>query len=168
MRIAIRLPTRKHRSKIAEMMFPRALHDLRRAPLLRVLSATILALGAVVVPPATASGQESLPLRNVKYTIFAEQPTFVEIYYRDVDPGNWADYSHNPYAFSPNVEANVGPDQQWNLDVQLVNPDEWAMVVATSGEGSSRPNIHCVLAVDGVVVKTNQGPKGALCSIRNW
>jgi hypothetical protein len=25
-----------------------------------------------------------------------------------------------------------------------------------------------VLAVDGQVVATNQGPKGALCSIRNW
>lgn len=150
------------------MMFPQSRPDLRRIRLLRVASATALVLGGVLVPSASAVAQESLPLHNVKYTIFAEQPTFVEIYYRDVDPGNWADYSHNPYAFSPNVEANVGPDQQWNLDVQLVNPDEWAMVVATSGEGSAKPNIHCVLAVDGAVVKTNQGPKGALCSIRNW
>ena len=42
------------------------------------------------------------------------------------------------------------------------------MVTATSGQGSATPNIHCVLAVDGVVVATDQGPKGALCSIRNW
>jgi hypothetical protein len=92
----------------------------------------------------------------------------VEIYYRDVDPPNWADYSHNPYVFSPNVEANIGPDAQWNLDVALANPDQWAMVTATSGQGAATPNIHCVLAVDGVVVSTDQGPKGALCSIRNW
>jgi hypothetical protein len=43
------------------------------------------------------------------------------------------------------------------------------MVVAgTGGESAKTPNIHCALAVDGVVVKTNQGPKGALCSLRNW
>jgi hypothetical protein len=128
-------------------------------------SATAMVVGGVLAPAAAA--QESLPLHNIHYTIFAEQPTSVEIYYRDVDPGSWADYSHNPYAFSPKVYADVGPDKQWNLDVQLVNPDEWAMVVATSGPGASK-NVHCVLAVDGTVVKTNQGPKGALCSIRNW
>jgi hypothetical protein len=93
----------------------------------------------------------------------------VQIYYRDTDPPNWADYSHNPYQFSPKVEADVGPNQQWNLDVGLVNPDEWAMVVAsTGGESTKAPNIHCALAVDGAVVATHQGPKGALCSIRNW
>jgi hypothetical protein len=51
----------------------------------------------------------------------------------------------------------------------LADPDQWAMVVAgTGGESPKKPNIHCALAVDGVVVKTNQGPKGALCSIRAW
>lgn len=134
--------------------------------LLTVASAAALVVGNVLAP--TAAAQESLPLHNIHYTIFAEQPTSVDVYYRDVDPGSWADYSHNPYAFSPKINADVGPNQQWNLDVQLVNPDEWAMVVATSGEGPSKPNIHCVLAIDGAVVKTNQGPKGALCSVRNW
>lgn len=150
------------------MMFSRWRLGRHSTALLSLSSATVLTAGSLLIASATATAQESLPLHNVKYTIFAEQPTFVEIYYRDVDPGNWAEYSHNPYAFSPNVEANVGPDQQWNLDVQLVNPDEWAMVTATSGEGSAKPNIHCVLAVDGVIVKTHQGPKGALCSVRNW
>ena len=83
--------------------------------------------------------------------MWAEQPFNVAIYYRDIDPPNWADYSHNPYQFSPKVEADVGPNQQWNLDVGLANPDEWAMVVAsTGGESTKTPNIHCALAVDGV------------------
>jgi hypothetical protein len=30
------------------------------------------------------------------------------------------------------------------------------------------PNFHCVIAVDGEVAVANQGPKGALCSLRNW
>ena len=106
-------------------------------------------------------------MHNVKYTVFAEGPAFLNIYYRDVDPPNWADYSHNPYVFTPKVEADVGPDRQWNLDVQLANPDDWAMVVA-GGEPGLSPNVHCILAVDGVVVATDQRPKGALCSIRNW
>ena len=92
----------------------------------------------------------------------------MNIYYRDVDPPNWAEYSHSPYRFSPNVEADVGPGQQWNLDVMLADPDHWAMVTASiAGESPQTPNIHCVLAVDGVVVKTHQGPKEALCSLRS-
>ena len=56
-----------------------------------------------------------------------------------------------------------------NLDVWLANPDAWAMVVASiQSDSPASPNFHCVLAVDDVVVKTSQGPKGALCSIRAW
>lgn len=155
------------------MMFSRVRHNTRRAALLRLASVTTLAAAGVAIPGATAAAQgPPLPpppaLHSVKYTIFAEQPTSVQIYYRDVDPPNWADYSHNPYVFSPKAEASVGPDSQWTLDVSLANPDEWAMVTATSGQGAKSPNVHCVMAVDGVVVSTDQGPKGALCSIRNW
>jgi hypothetical protein len=140
------------------MMFPRAM--------LGLLSATVLAAASLMLP---AASQAEPPLHHVKYMVFSEQPYYVNIYYRDVDPPNWAEYSHNPYKFSPKVEADVGPNQQWNLDVMLANPDQWAMVTAsTAGESAQTPNIHCVLAVDGVVVKTHQGPKGALCSIRSW
>jgi len=140
-------------------------------PLPGAMSATALAAACLVMGSPSAVADDDPPpppLHNVHYTVWAEQPFFVDIYYRDIDPPNWADYSHNPYQFTPKVEADVGPDQQWNLDVPLANPHEWAMVVASAGEGQNRPNIHCALAVDGVVVKTGQGPRGALCSIRNW
>ena len=142
----------------------------QRSALLTLISVTAVVAGGVLVAAAPVGAQGPPPpaLHNVKYTVFSEQPFYVDIYYRDVDPPNWAAYSHNPYQFSPKVEAQVGPDQQWNLDVQLADPDRWAMVAATSGAGEARPNVHCVLAVDGVVVATHQGPKGALCSIRNW
>ncbi|WP_099038770.1 hypothetical protein [Mycobacterium neglectum] len=147
------------------MKFPAAIRVSRPRALLRLASATVLAASSVAVASVPAHAQG--PLRNVKYTVFTEGPAYLDIYYRDVDPPNWADYSHNPYAYTPKVEADVGPNQQWNLDVQLANPDDWAMVVA-AGEPGLSPNVHCVLAVDGVVVATDQGPKGALCSIRNW
>lgn len=127
--------------------------------------AGVLLLAGIGAPTAAAEP----PLRNVKYTVFTETPyAGAEIYYRDVDPPNFADYSHNPYLYSPNVEADLGPNQMWTLDVMLANPDQWAMVTVTSLDSPQTPNFHCVLAVDGVVVATHQGPKGALCSIRNW
>lgn len=131
-----------------------------------LLAAAVLAAGLTTAAP---SGAENPPLRHVQYTVFTEQPYHAEIYYRDTDPPNWAEYSHNPYFFSPNVEADVGPDQMWMMDVWLANPEMWAMVAASiAGESTATPNFHCVLAVDGVVVKTHSGPKGTLCSIRNW
>ncbi|ORB65660.1 hypothetical protein [Mycolicibacterium tusciae] len=147
------------------MKFPADTRVSTPKALLRLASATVLAASGVAAASVPANAQG--PLHNVKYTVFSEGPAFLKIFYRDVDPPNWADYSHNPYAYTPKVEADVGPDQQWNLDVQLANPEDWAMVVA-QGEPGLTPNVHCVLAIDGVVVKTHQGPKGALCSIRNW
>lgn len=151
------------------MKFSRARIRTRETTFLALVSATAVTAGGVLfATPSAAQGPPPAPLHSVKYSVWAEQPFFVDIYYRDVDPPNWAAYSHNTYQFTPKVEAQVGPDQQWNLDVQLANPDSWALVTATSGPGEQSPNIHCVLAVDGVVVKTDQGPKGALCSIRSY
>ena len=146
------------------MMFTRVVGISAKALSGAVLTAALLVAG-VGAPTAAAEP----PLRHVKYTVFTETPfANAEIYYRDVDPPNFADYSHNPYLYSPNIEADLGPNQMWTLDVMLANPDQWAMVTATSLDSPQTPNFHCVLAVDGQVVATHQGPKGALCSIRHW
>ena len=152
------------------MMFPGGSATLC-AHLQAGLAALMLVAAAVLLPSGVSQAEPPPPpLRHVKYTVWTEQPyTGAEIYFRDTDPPNWAEYSHNPYLYSPNIEATVGPDQQWNLDVWLANPDAWAMVTAgIATDSTAMPNFHCVLAVDGVVVKTAQGPKGALCSIRTW
>ncbi len=133
---------------------------------LACLVTTSGALAGVSLSTATASAEDFL--HHVTYTVTSEQPNNADIYYRDTDPANFADYSHNPYIYSPRIEADLGPGKSWVLDVMLANPDDWAMVAATSGWSSETPQIHCELKVDGVVVKTNSGPKGALCSIRNW
>ena len=150
------------------MEFPRGARYLAasRAAAKILLVPALLLAGFAMAGPAAAEGPL---LHHVKYTVFSERPyAGAEIYYRDVDPPNFADYSHNPYQYSPNVEADLGPDQMWTLDVMLANPDQWAMVTVSSLDSPQRPNFHCVLAVDGKVVATNQGPKGALCSIRLW
>jgi hypothetical protein len=140
-------------------------------PGLRMVAALAIA-GTGVVTPTAAADEDAPPpppMHQVQYTVFTETPfQNAEIYYRDTDPPTFADYSHNPYVYSPNVEANLGPHQMWTMNVMLANPDEWAMVAASIPETAQRPNFHCVLAVDGKVVSTDAGPKGALCSIRNW
>ena len=94
---------RKQRSRISEMMFPPARQRTR--PLLGMLSATALAATCFSFGAATAAADNDPPppppLHNVHYTVWAEQPFNVSIYYRDTDPPNWADYSHNPYAVQP-------------------------------------------------------------------
>lgn len=133
---------------------------------------TIAAMTMTISAVAPMAGAEP-PLHRVRYTVGAIQDVVnAEIYYRDVDPPDWGDYSHNPYEFSPNIEADLGPGKAWVHEVMLANPDEWAMVVV----GLPTPmdaqladqGFVCELRVDDVVVKTARGPKGALCSLREW
>ena len=122
---------------------------------------------------AVASAQAQPVMHQIRYTVGASQDIAnAEIYYRDVDPPNWADYSHNPYLYTPNAEANLGPGQPWVLEAALANPDDWAMVVVglpgPTTAPLEEPGFVCELRVDDVVVATDSGTKGALCSIRPW
>jgi hypothetical protein len=130
------------------------------------LGATLLVATAAGVP--ARAGADEPVLHRVTYTVTAERPVNAAIYFRDTDPPGWADYSHDPYQFSPKIEADVGPGKPWIRDVMLADPDQWAMVSATSGLSPATPQFHCRLVVDGVVVATNDGAKGALCSLRHW
>ena len=127
-----------------------------------------LAMAVIAVAAAGPAAAEGPVLHDVTYTVYTESPASVDIYYRDTDPPNFADYSHNPYMFSPKAEATVGPDQPWVLTVRLAQPQYWAMVTGTSGLSPNPPTFHCTLAVDGAVMVSDSGAKGALCSLRNW
>ncbi|WP_024442254.1 hypothetical protein [Mycobacterium sp. UM_WGJ] len=105
---------------------------------------------------------------EVVYTVTTRSPVVADIYYRDTEPPTWADYSHNPYEFSPKVRVEVGPSHPWVLHTSLTDPQRWAMVTATSGRSAAEPMFRCELTVDGVVVATADGPKGALCALRHW
>ncbi|MED5813284.1 hypothetical protein VST63_13050 [Mycolicibacterium sp. 050232] len=147
-----------------------------RYPTTRALifaSANVLVAGAIATAaPAFADDPPppGPPLHHVQYTVTSDAPYWVHIYYRDSEPAIFSDYSHNPYQFSPRADVDVAPDKPWVFDAMLADPDLWAMVLVQSGESPNfpTPGFNCKLAVDGVVVKTNSGPKGALCSIRNW
>ena len=132
----------------------------------RVLAAVVVVVLAEA-NPATARADESV-MHQVRYTVTADQPLQVDIYYRDVDPLSWAEYSHNPYQFSPKDEASLAPGTPWVRDVALVDPERWATVAISRVSIRSEGTVRCELTVDGVVVDTADGPDGALCSLRQW
>ncbi|WP_211296109.1 hypothetical protein [Mycobacterium aquaticum] len=126
---------------------------------------------AITTAPMCAGGYaRAAPeaLRSVKYVVSTHDSRDVHIYYRDIDPPNWADYSHNPYVFSPKVDVHLGEDTSWVHEVTLADPAQWAMVVVSSAEQAEARPTHCEIFVDGVLAMSNEGPSGVLCSIRSW
>lgn len=122
--------------------------------------------GALVTTPARA---DDPVMHEVKYVITAASPIWADIYYLDQDPTKFSDYSHNPYQFTPNVQADIAPGHPWvSPTVMLSNPEQYAMVSVSTGTEPGTPNFHCALIVDGVVKASKDGPKGALCSLRLW
>ena len=107
-------------------------------------------------------------MHHVKYTVTAQNPIYADIYYIDQEPVIFSDYSHNPYLFTPHINADVAPGKVWSFEWNLTKPDVWAMVSASTGTEPGTPGLHCELSVDGAVVVSKDGPKGVLCSLRNW
>jgi hypothetical protein len=108
-------------------------------------------------------------MHQVRYVITAANPIWADIYYLDQQPAKYSDYSHDTYQYTPNVQADIGPGHPWTSPVvMLTDPANYAMVTVSTGTEPGTPMFHCALVVDGVVVKSNDGPKGTLCSLRNW
>lgn len=129
-----------------------------------------VALGVSLASATPAHADEAPMMHRVTYTVTAEQPTTVGIYFREVDPPTWADYSHNPYEFSPKDDLTLEPGKPWIRETMLADPMKWAMVTVTTA-GLAPQDAHtlrCELAIDGIVVNRAVGSKGALCSLRNW
>jgi hypothetical protein len=131
---------------------------------LGVVLATLLAMAY----PAPSRADDPVK-HQVRYVITAANPIYADIYYLDQEPPIFSDYSHNPYQFVPNVQADIAPGKPWvSPEVMLAKPDVWAMVSVSTGTEPGTPQFHCALVVDGQVVVSKDGAKGVLCSIRNW
>ncbi len=115
------------------------------------------------IPPST-----TWTTSRTDYTVSAQNPIYTSIYYLDHQPDRFSDYSHNPYSFTPHVDVDLAPGKPWGFDLDMSDPDHYAMVVASTGTEPGTPGLHCDLAVDGAVVVSKDGPKGVLCSLRNW
>lgn len=133
--------------------------------------AALSAVLAVVTAAGTAapSRADDAPMHEVRYVITAANPIWADIYYLGQQPPKFSDYSHNPYQYTPNVQADIAPGHPWTSPpVMLTDPDDYAMVVVNTGTEPGTPMFHCALVVDSKVVASNDGPKGTLCSLRLW
>jgi hypothetical protein len=118
---------------------------------------------------AAPSRADDPVMHQVRYVITAANPIWADIYYLDQQPAKFSDYSHDTYQYTPNVQADIGPGHPWTSPVvMLTDPANYAMVTVSTGTEPGTPMFHCALVVDGVVVKSNDGPKGTLCSLRIW
>jgi hypothetical protein len=135
---------------------------------LGVALAALSAAGYGTVAAAPARADDPV-MHQVRYVITAASPIWADIYYLDQQPAKFSDYSHDTYQYTPNVQADIGPGHPWTSPVvMLTDPANYAMVTVSTGTEPGTPMFHCALVVDGVVVKSNDGPKGTLCSLRNW
>jgi hypothetical protein len=131
-------------------------------------SAMLIVMAGLLVGTGRAHADPDPVMHHVKYTVTAQNPIYTDIYYLDQQPERFSDYSHNPYQYTPHVDVDIAPGKPWSFDVDMSNPDVYAMVVASTGTEPGTPGLHCDLAVDGAVVVSKDGPKGVLCSLRNW
>jgi hypothetical protein len=130
--------------------------------------AVVTAAGTAALTAAPSRADDPV-MHQVRYVVTAASPIYADIYYLDQQPPKFSDYSHNPYQFTPNVQADIAPGHPWTSpEVMLSDPNDYAMVTASTGTEPGTPMFHCALVVDGVVVKSGDGPKGVLCSLRNW
>jgi hypothetical protein len=131
------------------------------------LAAALAAMAATGT--AGPSRADDPPMHQVRYVITAASPIWADIYYLGQQPAKYSDYSHNTYQYTPNVQADIAPGHPWTSPVvMLSDPNSYAMVVVSTGTEPGTPMFHCALVVDGAVVASNDGPKGTLCSLRNW
>jgi hypothetical protein len=129
--------------------------------------AILLAATSIMTAPASRADDPVIK-HHVKYTVSAANPIYTDIYYLDQEPPIFSDYSHNPYQFVPNIRVDIAPGHPWTYELDLAKPEQWALVTASTGLQTSTPGLHCDLTVDGKVVVSKDGPKGVLCSMRNW
>jgi hypothetical protein len=130
--------------------------------------ATLSAAGYGTVAAAPVRADDPV-MHQVRYVITAANPIWADIYYLDQQPAKFSDYSHDTYQYTPNVQADIGPGHPWTSPVvMLTDPANYAMVTVSTGTEPGTPMFHCALVVDGAVVKSNDGPKGTICSLRTW
>ena len=135
----------------------------------RSLLGATLAMVVTATTFAAPSRADDPVMHQVRYVVTSANPIYADIYYLDQQPQKFSDYSHNPYQFTPNVQADIAPGHPWvSPVVMLSDPNDYAVVTVSTGTEPGTPQFHCALIVDGAVVVSKDGAKGVLCSLRNW
>ena len=82
--------------------------------------------------------------------------------------GRWMwDALNGASRYLTNVKVKVNPEAPWVFETSLNDPNQWA-IVSGSGALRTNPAFRCEIAVDGVVVATQDGGSGVQCALRQW
>jgi len=138
----------------------------------RLAAALALAASAVVLGQGTAYADPEpapAPGGNVVYTVTADGPGQVELYYLVNQPPNKAAYNADAYSYVQKVPVALAPGVPWTFTANLADP-QWAIltVSSTTHGGQAAPNVSCDIAVDGHSVAHDQQPYNPRCQLANW
>ena len=90
----------------------------------RSLLAATLAMVVTATTFAAPSRADDPVMHPVTYVITSASPIYADIYYLDQQPQVFSDYSHNPYQYTPNVQADIAPGHPWvSPTVMLSDPN---------------------------------------------
>ena len=106
---------------------------------------------------------------RVQYTVFAASDTPVTIIYLSNEPPGMTASKKPPLGDLKLEVLTVGPGKPWTFHNDLYDPASWAYVhVGITGE--KRANLHCEVAVDGVVTSANDRENSVSCpdKDRDW
>ena len=128
--------------------------------------ALMVATVGVGVGPGTAAAEPEG--HQVTYTITATSDLNVDIQYIETDPPSQAAYNADATKYLATLRRTpISGGQPLSYTTTLADPNQWALVTASGGLRIN-PELHCEIAVDGVVVVSQQGGSGVTCSTRPW
>lgn len=120
-------------------------------------------------PEQPAPAPAPAPGGNVVYTVTADGPGQVELFYLVNQPPSKAAYNADAYSFVQRVPVALAPGVPWTFSANLADP-QWAIltVSSTTHGGQAAPNVSCDIAVDGHSVAHDQQPYNPRCQLSNW
>ena len=130
------------------------------------VGAAVMVAAAGIAVSHGISGAEPGP-HKVTYTVTTGSELNAQIYYLATEPPSQSAFDADSSQFLTNVKVNVNPAAPWVFETTLNDPNQWA-IVSASGVLRTNPAFHCEIAVDGVVVVTQDGGSGVQCALRPW
>ena len=130
------------------------------------VGAAVMVAAAGIAVSHGISGAEPGP-HKVTYTVTTGSELNAQIYYLATEPPSQSAFDADSSQFLTNVKVNVNPAAPWVFETTLNDPNQWASGSAI-GVLRTNPAFHSEIAVDGVVVVTQDGGSGVQCALRPW
>jgi hypothetical protein len=131
----------------------------------RVGLALVVAVAGIAATHATSHADPAA--HQVRYTVTTGSGLNAQIYYMRVEPPGRPAFDADSSPYLVNDKVPVSPDSPWVFETTMTDPNQWA-IVSASGVLRTDPQFHCDIAVDGVIVVSQDGGSGVQCALRPW